>query len=190
MKRIIQTLVFSLIFSNLFSQSISNLDEKNGFKDFKLGSTLDSYNSSIRLLATFPDKSKIYLYTGSCCKTLFSYSLDTIQLRFFENKLVGIYLNTQYFRKPTKNPNPSYEELAAFRKDDFESIKNSFTQLFGKPTSADYSEKSVDAVTYEWKGNKVVLFSIYQNYGLKGGDRNFVGVLDKNYFDKAKQSEF
>jgi hypothetical protein len=183
-------IIVTILCSEVFGQSLKNLDEKNGFKEIKLGSSFESYKSSTTFLYESDDKSKLYLYTGECCKSLFNYPLDSIFLRFQENKIVCICLATSFFRPPYEVYEEGKTKTAVFRPDDFESIKNSFEQLFGNPTSYSTSENSFNSVSFTWKSDNVDLTSIYQNFGIKGGDRNFIIIFDRKYLNKLKQSGF
>ncbi len=75
---------------HLKAQSITDLDNKRGFKDFKLGDNYYQWSASIQLIKVDETK-KQYLYNGNCCNTLFDYSVEKIDL-IFENNVLTIIL--------------------------------------------------------------------------------------------------
>ncbi|CAA7386950.1 hypothetical protein [Chryseobacterium fistulae] len=172
---------YTLLSVSSFGQNIAQLDEKNGFKDFKLGDPLSKWSSQVRHVGRISDNTEAYDYVGICCNMLFNYSLENIKLIFNNSKLIGIMLKTTYFQKPYNISN----EFTKWRSQDFESINNSFTQLFGEPTSIKAEE-----TTFHWTGNKVVLISIYNYLGVRGGDNQIVMIINADYVKNMKKSGF
>jgi|TARA_B110000902_G_scaffold177020_1_gene200763 hypothetical protein len=174
-----------LFISGLNAQTIDKLDTKNGFKDFTLGDSYTKWQSQTKFEGSWDDGTKAYLYTGSCCNKVFSYAIDKIVLRFSANKLVGIYITTEKFQK-------GYAESGIYTKwrtDDFESIKSSFSYLFGKPTSVDAPENSGE-ITHLWVGKKVLLTSKYEYMGVQNGDRQLINILDLQFLNKGIEDGF
>ncbi|MBP6302795.1 MAG: hypothetical protein KBB37_05810 [Bacteroidia bacterium] len=186
MKILFTSIFVSLIFSTpLFAQTIDKLDEKNGFKDFKLGDTFLKWQNQIVLEGNWDDSSKAYLYKGPCCDKVFEYPIDKIVLRFKNNKMVGIYITTKKFQK-------GYIESRVntkWRTDDFESIKASFSYLFGNPSSFDMPENS-GMVTHLWLGKKVLLTSTYEYLGIENGDRQQINILDISILNSKIKNGF
>ncbi|MFB1003935.1 MAG: hypothetical protein QMC70_07355, partial [Bacteroidia bacterium] len=73
--------------------------------------------------------------------------------------------------------------------DDFESIKSSFSYLFGKPTSVDAPENSGE-ITHLWVGKKVLLTSKYEYMGVQNGDRQLINILDLQLLNKGIEDGF
>ena len=73
-----RTLVFILISINItIAQNINLLDEKNGFKSFKLGEKFDVYKNDLKFIDFNENSDAIYEYTGldKNLKTLFDLEL-------------------------------------------------------------------------------------------------------------------
>lgn len=174
-----------MLTTGLLAQTIDKLDEKNGFKDFTLGDNYSKWESQLRLEGSWDDGSKAYIYNGLCCNKVFNYSVEKIILRFSSNKLVGIYITTEKFQKGFKESG----EYTKWRTDDFESIKSSFSYLFGKPTSVDAPEGSGE-ISYLWTGKKVLLVSKYEYLGVQNGDRQQINIIDLNFANANIKSGF
>jgi hypothetical protein len=168
---LISILIFLTFTTHLFSQTIDDLDKKNGFKDFSLGDDFSKWKSQLVFISDLEDNSKFYLYKGTCCNMLFDYPIEQLFLRFEDNKLVEIYIETAKFREDYKDSgvyNP-------WRKDDYERINKFFIGLFGQPNGYNYSSSEF---TFFWTGKKVQLRSTYENKGITQGDRQIVSILE------------
>lgn len=176
---------FLIISTSIFAQTIDKLDEKNGFKDFTIGDNFTKWENQLIYEGKLDDGSKAYLYKGNCCNKVFNYSVEKIILRFSSNKLVGIIITTEKFQKDYKESG----EYTKWRSDDFESIKSSFSYLFGKPTSVDAAEGSGE-VTYIWAGKKVLLLSKYEYLGVQNGDRQQIFIFDINFLNSDIKNGF
>jgi hypothetical protein len=175
-----------LVFCNCsFGQTISELDSKNGFKDFKIGDLLSKWQSNLTFDGTWDDGSKAYLYNGTCCNKVFDYEVAKTILRFKDNKLVGIYITTKKFQEGYT----SSGVYTKWRPDDFESIKNSFTYLFGPPFSTTKDDKT-GSIIHIWRGKKISLVSTYEYLGIMDGDRQQIVVLDNAFIDKGMKDGF
>lgn len=166
-------------------QTIDKLDVKNGFKDFTLGDNFSKWQSQLSFEGDFDDGSKAYLYNGGCCNKIFNYNVEKIILRFRNNKLASINITTEKFQK-------GYDETGKYtdwRTDDFESIKSSFSILFGKPTNVKMPKESGE-VTHFWSGKKVLLISKYENLGYKNGDRQQISIIDISALKSSIESGF
>ena len=167
-----------------FGQNVKKLDEKKGFKDFKLGDAYSKWQSQITPNKISDNKySKAYIYVGECCQQVFNYPLENIILRFQENILVSIHITTKKFQKEFAKSGINTE----WRPDDFESINNSFTRLFGEFTSYDTRKQKVSFI---WEGEKVILFSNYDYLGVKNGDRQIIHVIDMKYHNLLSNDGF
>ena len=141
------------ISSNVISQNsslgqLSDLDAKNGFKDFKLG---DSYSKWAPYLGNIKKglNDTLATYTGSCCQTVFEYSVRKIVLQFENKKLTGISISLVPF---SQESNTDYQ---------LNKLINYFKGLFGNFTALDRapanSPQNIPISTYHWKAKKVLL---------------------------------
>ena len=166
-----------ILFSiNVKAQTTAELDKKNGFKEIKLGTTFESLKSNLELSNTFSSSVKRYKFTGDCCQTIFEYNVDEIHLLFSNDSLVMIFIYLEQFQKPysESNKNTNWENT------NFESIKKSFSLLFGQPSSTDMDDNTGNVI-YNWIGENVSLISKYEYLGLKAGDRQTITVLMNDF---------
>jgi hypothetical protein len=185
MKTITSILFIMLLIVNATGQTIDKLDDRNGYKDFTLGDSFLKWQDQLKFEADWENDSKAYLYTGVCCQKVFDYNVDKIILRFSKEKLVGIYITTEKFRKVDAESGQNIK----WRNDDFESIKSSFSELYGEPSTYDASEGSND-LTYIWLGKRVVLFSKYEFLGVQKGDRQQIIVADLYFLNKGIENKY
>jgi hypothetical protein len=169
-----------------FSQVNSALDQKNGFRDFKLGDSFDKWKASLKYVSMRSDGDKLYEYTGTCCNNVFSFSVNKIQLVYSANKLVHIFIELKPFEDARKqggiieyqSPNPSYERLLK----DFNSLFGYYSEKvpLDEPFGRKYSTT--------WEGTKTVLVVDY--YFLGTYDYALIGVLDKNHYESKTKDGF
>jgi hypothetical protein len=95
------------------------------------------------------------------------------------------YITTEKFRKVDAESGQNIK----WRNDDFESIKSSFSELYGEPSTYDASEGSND-LTYIWLGKRVVLFSKYEFLGVQKGDRQQIIVADLYFLNKGIENKY
>ena len=116
------TLILTIVFFNqviIPSQTTVQLDEKNGFKDIKLGDDFTKWTTNLQLIKALPDNETIYKYTGTCCQEVFSTPVETIEIIFANNKIVyiGIYLKPYQDNRSTnfpakfRHPNDNFEKI-------------------------------------------------------------------------------
>jgi hypothetical protein len=95
-----QTFFYFLLISSIsFSQNLNNLDLKNGFKQFKLGSSpglikdiVRNEGKENRLYNNNPNI-KCYDYLGNGNEYIFNVEIESISLKFFKDKLVSILVS-------------------------------------------------------------------------------------------------
>ena len=159
-----------IIQSNFISaQTIDALDIQRGFKDFKIGDSFSKWSKDLQSNNTWDDGTKIYTYIGSCCDMVFQYPVESIFIRFENEKIIGIIIKLEKFQKEFDKSG----QYTRWRKSDFESINSSFSDLFGKETSVIKPENTSE-VTFVWEGNKVTLASQYKYLGVEGGDQQTI----------------
>ncbi len=181
----LKILIFIFLKFSFFAQNIDKLDEKKGFKEILIGDSFDKWKSSLKYNGINNDGSSEYLFIGSCCKKLFDYNIEQINIVFYQNKIVEIRIITEKFQKP-KNISGEFTE---FREDDFKKINDSFISLFGKPSSVEIPENS-GIVIYYWISKNIYLFSKYEYLGVNNGDRQVVIVSDLKYSKKSLEDGF
>jgi|AntAceMinimDraft_9_1070365.scaffolds.fasta_scaffold06022_3 hypothetical protein len=186
MKKFTAFIFLVLFMTGIYSQTIEKLDEKNGFKDFKLGDTYSKWQNQLSAVGYWEDGTRKYLYTGNCCTNVFNYPIDMIKLRFSDNKLVGIYIKTKKFQK-------GFAETGIytkFRTSDYERINSSLTYLFGEPTQY-IDPVGVMGVEFLWIGKKVLLTSRYECCSTKsGGDFQRISIVDLSFLNNGNEEGF
>lgn len=183
-------IVFALVSIGFIahSQTISELDKKNGFKDFQLGDLITKWEKDLIYQGTMNNGSniKVYTYIGSCCRQAFNYDLDSIELGFLDGKLTVIYLTTKQFQEAGYDTDRGIYTRWNGTKD-FDKLKDALTSYFGEYSSVDKGGNSGD-ISFYWLGQKVLLELKYDYLGIDKGDkcRIMVGRLDP----KMKKSGF
>ena len=122
-------ILFVILANNCISQSINNLDEKNGYKDLKFGTLKSSM------------KDKIYdctpaghcLIIGDSYRKIRNINVDQVYTMFTDNKLFAIILSIK-------------------GKENVDNLLNIYSETYGKATSSDSKETVVT-----WEGKTVVL---------------------------------
>lgn len=185
MKKIF-VVVFVFFFYNSYSQNLDSLDRKNGFKDLKLGMPYSKISSDLHLFKTLEDNSKIYNYTGVCCNKLFDYNLSSVQLKFYNDKLVEIHLKGNL--TIADPPGSSSDMSIGWSK--YKSVVGNFTQLFGIPTDSHLTtpeENTYCIQSHVWDGKKVTLFS---SFWYEGDTYFTVLIQDKTFYSNNIKSGF
>lgn len=183
------TLCASILFGiAAHSQTISDLDKKNGFKDFKMGDFYSKWKNDIRYKGTMKNGSniKVYTYIGVCCRQAFSYDLDSIELGFLDGRLTVIYLTTKQFQEAGYDTDRGIYTRWNGTKD-FDKLKEALISYFGNYDSVEEAGNSGD-ISYYWVGKKVILELTYDYLSIDKGDkcRIMVGRIDQ----KMKKSGF
>ncbi len=148
MKRTILLLLLLHIITASFSQSIQELNKRNGFKHFKIGDSKAKFSKHLKYLSGPFDGQVTYKYVSDSTNdySVFGYMFDGIVLGFDSNdKLSSVFILKEYkaddFGKALK---------------DYSSILNSLMNLFGKPQK-DETEMSGN-ITYFWTGQNISLY--------------------------------
>lgn len=171
-KTIITTLICLFISPVLVSQNKEKLDEKNGFRDFKLGDTYSKWQSNLSYQES-RDGVKRYFYTGNCCNTLYNYPVKRILLDFENNKLITISLLHE-----------TIPEDSSDTKIDPGKIYNKLIEDFGKFDTSDKTEGSGKIYLY-WFGKKVDLLFVWTYLGLESSETFEIVLFDnKSYKNK------
>ncbi len=186
MKRIITILILILLSNGILkAQSSAVLDEKNGFKDIKLGDSYDKWKLNLKYLGTYGNNENLYSYTGSCCQNAFNIPVERIEIVFANNIItyIAIYLKPFQDNRATGDP-------ARFRfpNDDFVRLNLDLQSLFGEGKDGAPSESEGLFYSKVYAGKKVALIADYYFKGTY--DFCKIIVFDKIYSDKKKQSGF
>lgn len=133
-----------------WSQSIEELDNKGGFKDFRIGDSLSVHQGKIKFMKTLENAdTKLYLVNERF--SVKSYTGE-VELEFYKGKVQEIIVSF-------KNSSPA----------DYEDILKSLETLYG--SSVKNKDKSTELARFEklqgWSGKKINLRIGYdENYKL------------------------
>lgn len=181
MKRAFQLFLLSIISVVVLGQNNTELDIKNGFKDFQLGDDYTKWKDVMTELpyknpSSVPTGSKLYKYTGTCCQQIFDINLKEIKLTFYKNKLVVIDLITENFKKIYNL------ESTIFNQKGYKELNQSLTNLFGNPGFYDTPENQAPIyIITGWAGKKNALLSRYNYIGTREGDYATISFYDIAY---------
>jgi len=138
----------------------TKLDEKNGFKDFKIGDDYKKWQPNLIFTNTADDNIRYYDFKGECCNSLFLHKLEKIRLGFKDDKLVVIYLVT-----PTDIVNaPNSSEWCSSQ---YRDLKANFSKAFDLNVSDVPSADNSGKVSCFWKGENISLILNYEYMGVK-----------------------
>lgn len=135
--------LFAISLNFTFSQSKANLDQKNGFKSYKLGTPKREVDA-VNILKDLGNN--VYMVTSNKDKTVFDLEVESVSLRFNHlDELVSIRI---LIRKGEKNG-----EIGV--------LGPYFDALYGRKTAAGKAETGGDVYEY-WEGEKVLLYVYYE----------------------------
>jgi hypothetical protein len=125
-------LLFMMAFSNCFSQDLAELEKRNGFKDIKLGSVIDSVKG-FKLKKEFKEKdhypAKLYEVEHSDYETVGEVKVNKVELKTYKDLIYEINVVT----------------------DKDERLMKALESLYGK------SEYDMKNETYFWKTDNLIL---------------------------------
>lgn len=171
MKRIIilfMLLALTLQFS--YSQNIRELDVKNGFKSYKLGTSKSEIQRTLRL--ELLDNGK-YRVLNNPDNLVFDLEVQEVWLGFdTSDKLITIFIIIKKGEQGGK----------------IGLMGSYFNSIFGRYTDGGMlNEKD----GYEiWKGEKVILFVVYKYAGLNYNWQSQILITTKDNFEKGVSSGF
>lgn len=163
----------------LCGQSVSQLDEKYGFKSFKFNSSTailkgKLVESQVNSMETLGVKS--FLYTGQEYQDVFGCAVDDINLHYYKDKLFQITISF-------------YD---GFSNEEFNKIKYSLEKLYGiakrinKPEDSDIK----DFAGYGWVGAKVKLELIRIEFFDLHGRGGYISITEENIFQQVLKNGF
>lgn len=181
--------IFILFANVLIAQSVIDLDFKNGFKHFKLGSSPNDIKNIVKEKNKFTQKNSNvvnYDYIGEDISYIYNIKVDGITLVFFKNKLFKILVSFG-----------SFKEKVNFEIYDFNDILYALEKTYGKkwvqPNNAEGNMVNIAV----WEGKKVRLELVRidfsksktnpKDYGYIGG---YLSVFDKKIMSEMYANEF
>lgn len=174
MKNILTFLIIVMPLAT-FSQPF-NIDDKKGFKDFKIGDNLQKWTGQLKELG-ITTGTTAYLYQGSCCDKIIDYRVKEIKLFFDKsNKLVNIEIK---FSMADLNND------GRWLTNEVQAVGSSFKSYFGAPNSEsiDYGE-----FIYFWSGKSVGMTLLIK--GDAKSDEAMVIIRDVNKEKLDQESKF
>lgn len=165
MKKILIYFLFITLPLLSFSQSKPNLilDEKNGFKDLKIGDNYSKWSDDLTF--TNADNGiRYYDFTGSCCNKLFSTNLEKVRLGFKNNVLDVIFLVT-----PTEK---DYSE--SWTSSEYRYLKGSFEEVLEEKAYESATNDNSGDINSIWLGNKIQLILTFEYMGLKDFNGKYI----------------
>ena len=179
MRNVILILAF-VCSSSIFGQSVRDLDEKNGFRDFKFGTGLYLYLSQVERYkeGEFLKNPDITTYKlKNVPTTVWGVKTDRIRLTFFKNVLsyVSIDFGSIY---------------SDFTEDEYNKLLGFLEGLYGDNYYVDTNRKSSNSLILKssiWDGRNVRLELIRMKY--KGSIIGYISIFDKNLNHKMLSSE-
>lgn len=184
--RIICTALFITISQLSIGQSINDLDIKNGFRNFKLG-TSPSQNKNLikdeKQNPAFPNV-VTYKYYGKDLETIFSIKVESVKLSFYKNRLFSISINFGDFGK-------------SFELHEYNTILSTLKQVYGVKYQNPSNDEGIITNGAIWDGKNVKLellridfsksFTNPKDYGHIIG---YIHVMDKNITKEMFESQF
>ncbi len=186
-KTTIITILF--LFSNfIFGQSVNDLDIKNGFRHFKLGSSQTQIKNIKKLTNQYSQNPNVvvYEYIGNDISNIFNVKVEGVELSFFKNKLFHIQVKFG-----------NLENSKDFEVYEFNNILSALERTYGKDWNTPKNEDNVITNGAIWDGKKVRL-ELYrvdfsksktnpQDYGFVSG---YIAVFDKKLSNEMYSSDF
>ena len=165
---------FSLFISGfILSQSINNLDEKNGFKSYKLGTSKLEIEKKFNL-KKYDNEENTYLVVDSPDRNVFNYDVKGTFLTFDKNQKLGLI-------KIIAESNTGKGEIGA--------LEPNFRTLFGMETETGSLEKKGD-VYQTWQGKKVNLDVNYLYRGTEKGWITIIQIYTKSFMSESLNNGF
>ena len=180
MRNVILILAF-VCSSSIFGQSVRDLDEKNGFRDFKFGTGLYLYLSQVERSkeGDFLKNPDITTYKlKNAPTTVWGVKTNGISLTFFKNVLAHITINFG-------------SVYSDFTEDEYNKLVGFLESLYGDSYYVNTNSKYSNSLILKssiWDGRNVRLELIRVKY--KDGIINgYINIFDKNLSHKMLSSE-
>lgn len=178
-----------IILSNVvLGQSVNSLDLKNGFRNFKLGTSPSQIQNIVKQTQQFSKNLNVaeYEYVGNDINNVFNVNVNSVSLSFYKNKLFSIRVS---FGK--------LAEAKDFELYEFSSILSALENTYGsnwiKPTNEDgiiLNGAIWDAKNVKCELLRVDFSKSYSNpkdYGFVSG---YIHIIDKKLMNQMYASDF
>ena len=181
-------IIFLIISNCVSAQTVYNLDVKNGFRHFKLGSSPSQINNITKEQNQSSRNSRVvaYEYHGSDINTVFNVKVDKVTLSFFDSKLFNISVS---FGSISRDED--------FKLHEFNSILSTLELTYGTTWFEPTNEDGIFLNGSIWDGKNVCLellridFSKSRTnpkyFGIIGG---YLNVYDKKLTNQMYSSEY
>lgn len=186
-KSILTIFIFILTINFGLSQTASDLEVKNGFKDIKLDESFQKWKPAL-----FSDYIKkddngniIGVLANSKSYDVFGYKVNSIVLTFQNEKISQIEINLEHFQ----DADVANEKFVKWRADDFETIYSNFNSLFGKGEKATGEKYGCDIIGM-WVSESLVLDLRYYNFGVSKYDQCRIWLSKKSFLNSKIKSGF
>ena len=179
-------IILMLLSQFSISQTISDLDIKNGFRHFKLGSSPSQNKNIVKKdyqNSSFPDV-VVYSYNGADLKSILGVEIKSIGLSFFKDRLFSIRVTFGDVGK-------------SFEVHEFNKIQGFLEQAYGTKWENISNDDGTIANGSIWNGKNVKLELVRvdstksktnpKDYGYVGG---YINVMDKKITQEMYKSNF
>lgn len=167
----------------LHAQTITKLDEKYGFKQFKFGMSPKMIRNITKKTATADNNPNVteYTYNGSDLGSLYTVKVQRVTLTFYKNKLYTIMIS---FGSPDKE----------YLESEYNTVQYSLEKLFGD----DWHNPSSDSQIVKgaiWQSKKVTLEHLKLDYSRGRTDGNnylvgYVSLYENSMQERRLNDEF
>lgn len=188
MKKIYFLLISFLISNLIFGQSVNDLDIKNGFRHFKLGSSPSQIKNIVKQENQFSKNPNVveYDYVGNDIDYIFTVKVDKVELSFFKNKLFSISVTFG-----------NLEQSQDFEVYEFNNILSALESTYGKVWFTPYNNDGVviNGAIWDGKNVRLELFRLDfsksktnpKDYGFISG---YIHIFDKKLMNEMFSSDF
>lgn len=188
MKRTTIITIFLLISNFILAQSVNDLDIKNGFRHFKLGSSPSQIKNIVKQKNQFSKNPNVvaYEYVGSDIDNIFNVKVDKVNLSFFKNKLFNISVTFG-----------NLEESKDFEVYEFNNILSALERTYGTDWVRPKNDEGIilNGAIWDGKNVRLELFRLDFNksktnpkdYGFISG---YINVFDKKLTNEMFSSDF
>lgn len=163
MKKILFTLLVSLLSVGAYSQSVADLERDPSFKGITIGAPISKYSDILSFSHTSKGKN-VYRVRENRFLSIFNYKMDDMIVVENEGKVYAIRLTKTYHA----DASGAYE----FKAQDMLSLYMSLRSKYGNNSfSLDDMSGTPTVCGVRWKANSVVLDLVYLFYGTFGAEK-------------------
>lgn len=173
---------------SLLAQSVTELDNRNGFKDIHLGDAYSKWSKNLIFHKDGEKGEKLYFLNPSKLSdySVFDKETDAILIYFRADSIRRITIETDYFQKPKKESG-KYTDINI---DEVKPTLAYLTEVFGKSGYAGEGDMKINELfMFAWKGEKVILKVGYIN-GPEQGSFLRIDLFSVFHLEKDIRSGF